>query len=513
MKPFAALAATLLALAPLHAAGLSAPDLAKQIDQQVQAKLNAEKLPASPLCDDAEFIRRASLDLTGVIPPAEKVAEFLDSKDPDKRAKLIDDLLASPNFGRRMADIWLGLLIDRTSDNRRLDYNPFHAWLAEKYNANTPWDKFVSELVTATGPQDKNGAVTYFFSNNTVDKMTDSVTKLFLGVQLQCAQCHNHPFTGWKQQEYWGMAQFFTKVRFNGNANQVAKKGTSPEVSEDGKGKGPALPTSAVKTGAKFLQGESPAMPSGPYRPVLAQWLVAKENPYFARAMTNRLWHQMFGRGFVNPVDDMHKDNHPSHPELLKLMAEEFMASDFDVKHLLRSICNSQTYQRTSKPLEDNADDDILLSKMAIKVLTPEQLYDSLEAVLGKNARGQGANRPQQAANRGAPGSPRDAFVAFFAGEEGASPTEYQSGVPQALRLMNAALYNNPNCQLLQEANKLGKPEQAIERLFLGALSRRPTAAEYQKLVAYVGKASDAKTAYSDILWAILNSSEFTLNH
>lgn len=505
MKQSTALVAALLLLGQAQAAGHSAPELAKQIDQQVQVRLEAEKVKASPLCDDAEFIRRAYLDLNGVIPPADKVTEFLDSKDTAKRAKLIDELLASPNFGKRMADIWLGLLKDPSADNRPLNFNPLHVWLAEKFNANTRWDKFVSELVTASGPMDKNGAVIYFFSNNTVDKMTDSVTKLFLGVQLKCAQCHNHPFTDWKQQDYWGMAQFFTKVRLNGVPLAAAKEGgLVPAVNEDGgKGKVLMLPDSAMKVASKFLQGDSPPMPDGPYRPVLAQWLVAKENPFFARAMTNRLWHQFFGRGIVNPVDDMHKDNAPSHPELLGLLSEQLMASDFDVKHLIRAFCNSQTYQRTSKPLAENAKDEVLFSKMAIKVMTPEQLYDSLEAVLGRN----------DARTKAAVIKQRDAFVDFFAGEDGASPTEYQAGVPQALRLMNADLFNNPNNQLLLDVNKLGKPEQAIERLFLGTLSRRPTATESQKLLGHVGKAGDAKTAYSDILWALLNSSEFTLNH
>lgn len=509
MKQSAALLAALLTIGQAQAAGLSAPDLAKQIDQQVQARLEAKKVKASALCDDAEFIRRAYLDLNGVIPPADKVAAFLDSKDPAKRAKLIDELLAGPNFGKRMADIWLGLLKDPSADSRPLDFNPLHVWLVEKFNANTPWDKLVSELVTAAGPQDKNGAVTYFFVNNTVDKMTDSVAKLFLGVQLKCAQCHDRRLVDdWKQKDYWGMAQFFTKTRFTGAAMLVGAKGEAkgkaPEVNEDGgKGKGLTLPESAMKVAPKFLQGDSPPMPGGPYRPVLAQWLVAKENPFFARAMTNRLWHQFFGRGLVNPVDDMHKDNAPSHPELLGLLSEQLLASDFDVKHLIRAFCNSQTYQRTSKPLAENRADEVLLSKMAIKVLTPEQLYDSLEEVLGRN----------NARTRFAVISQRNAFVAFFAGEEGASPTDYQAGVPQALRLMNAALSNNPNNQLLQEVNKLGKPEQAIERLYLGTLSRRPTAAESQKLVGYASKAGDVKTAYGDILWALLNSSEFTLNH
>jgi hypothetical protein len=193
---------------------------------------------------------------------------------------------------------------------------------------------------------------------------------------------------------------------------------------------------------------------------------------------------------------------------LLGLLAEQFKASDFDVKHLIRAICNSQTYQRTSKPLPGNLEDETLFSHMAIKVMTPEQLYDSLQAVLGEAPRRAVAPRQRQQ-----PANPRDAFVAFFQGEEGALPTEYQAGVPQALRLMNSGLYNNPNNQLLQEIQKSNlKPEQAIERIYLATLSRRPTAAESQKMLAHVSK-GDSRTAYSDVLWAILNTSEFAFNH
>src|SRR5262249_54917844 len=159
----------------------------------------ANSMSVSPLADDAEFLRRAYLDITGTIPTPEKAAAFLDGTDPGKRAMLIDELLASPNYGRHMADLWAGQMLPRLSDNRRLQAEPMAQWLETQFSSNVAWDKFVTELLTATGAQEKNGAVTYFLANNTVDKINDSVTRLFLGVQLQCAQCHNHPFTGWKQ--------------------------------------------------------------------------------------------------------------------------------------------------------------------------------------------------------------------------------------------------------------------------------------------------------------------------
>jgi hypothetical protein len=178
---------------------LEGDDLSRVIDHYIDERLRTEKVDVSPRADDAAFLRRASLDITGRIPTAEKAAAFLDNHDPAKRAKLIDDLLASKEYGSHQSDIWQALLLPRNSDNRRLQLDPMVKWLEESFNTNKPWDKMVREILTASGEQEKNAAVTFYLANATVDKMTDSVTKLFLGVQLQCAQCHNHPFTEWKQ--------------------------------------------------------------------------------------------------------------------------------------------------------------------------------------------------------------------------------------------------------------------------------------------------------------------------
>src|SRR5262249_42924540 len=176
-----------------------AASLTRIIDQEIQRRLAEEKIPPSPPADDAEFLRRVHLDLVGVIPPLEKVKAFLKDNDPDKRARLVEELLADARFGRWMAEIWTTAMLPRESNNRLLRHQPLLDWMADHFNNNTPWNKTVHELLTASGEQDKNGAVTYFAGNNTVDKITDSVTRLFLGVRLECAQCHNHPFTSYKQ--------------------------------------------------------------------------------------------------------------------------------------------------------------------------------------------------------------------------------------------------------------------------------------------------------------------------
>ena len=367
--------------------------ISQLIDQQVNERLTAEKIVPSARADDAEFLRRAYLDITGRIPSGEKAAAFLDSKDANKRAKLIDELLASPDYGRHMADIWQNLLIVHNSDNRRLNAEPMVEWLKESFNQNKAWDKTVHEIITASGELDKNPAATYFVSQGTVDKMTDNVTKVFLGVQLQCAQCHNHPFTEYKQTEYWGMAAFFFKVQ-TGNVNKAAKQGDAITVSETERprrGKNNALPESAKILPPKFLGGNVAKVSSGPLRPTLADWMTTAKNPYFSKSMTNRLWAQFMGRGLVNPVDDMHDGNEASHPQLLAELAEQFSANGFDVKFLVRAICNSDAYQRTSRPNSTNKDaPPAVYSRMVVKMMTGEQLFDSLAEVVGPPTAGGG---------------------------------------------------------------------------------------------------------------------------
>ncbi len=501
---------------PVIGTPLDAPPLARHIDEALDTCLRAEKVTPSPRCDDAEFVRRVYLDITGHIPSAEKAAAFIDDRTPNKRAKLIDELLASREYGKHQADIWQSLLLQRTSDNRFISFDRMTEWLEKGFNANKPWDQMVRDILTAEGDLEKNGAVTYFLANLTPDKLTDNATRVFLGVQLQCAQCHNHPFTKWKQDEYWGMAAFFTKVRLNGNPRQAAREGGTLSISENGRGRPIRLPVSAKRVPPKFLQGEQPKLTSSDaYRPVLARWMTSPQNPYFSRAMVNRLWAQFFGRGLVNPIDDMHEGNPPSHPQLLAELSAQFAASGFDIKQLIRALCNSDAYQRTSKPSAGNPDAaPELFSRMAIKVLTPEQLYDSLVQVLGVPNPENFRRRPGvAAAARFRNLTPRMLFVAFFKGEENAEPTEYQAGIPQVLRLMNSPQLNNT--AMLVPLLKSGKtPEQIVEHLYLATLSRRPTDQELQRTLALVRKqANEPRQAYGDILWVLLNSSEFTLNH
>lgn len=489
-------------------------DFSTQIDRLIDTRLASASIKPSPESTDAEFLRRAYLDIAGVIPTPEKAAAFLDDRSPDKRAKLIDDLLANPGFGRRQSDIWTTLLYPIDSDNRFVAKAPLRDWLTTQFNANLPWDQMAFELITASGELTKNGATGYVMSNRSVDKLTDSVGKLFLGVQIQCAQCHNHPFTHWKQQEYWGLAQFFYKV--NVSNPRAAKDGGTISVSEEGRvnRKINALPEAAKDVLPKYLGGDMVKLDSSkPYRPVLGKWICSPENPFFAKAFVNRVWSQMFGRGLVNPVDDLSVENEPSHPDLLNALAREFAQSGFDIKHLIRGICNTRVYQRTSKPVGDNRDDRELYSHQAIKVLSPEQLFDALISVVGP------LGKQNDAVRKGLPGGaqgPRDQFAVFFMGTENAKPTDYEAGIPQALRLMNSPMMAAARLtNVANAATQIAKGSSsavAIEKLYLTTLARRPTEAETKRMTEFVSKHQEPKTAYGDVLWVLLNSSEFALN-
>ncbi|MBY0230066.1 MAG: DUF1549 and DUF1553 domain-containing protein [Gemmataceae bacterium] len=505
-------------------AGFLAPDakldaaaLAKHIDAVLGKQIAAEKAEPSPRCTDEEFLRRATLDISGKIPTEDQAKAFLDDPATDKRAKLIDSLLASKEYGKHMADVWQALLLPRNSDNRRLAqfYPNLVKWLEDGFNAGTGWDKMARDLLTVTGEVDKAGPAVYWIANPTADKVTDNVSRMLLGIQLQCAQCHNHPFTDFKQDEYWGMAAFFLNVRPDGNPRAAAKNGTKISIVEraagKGKRKGAGLPESAKVLPPKFLSGAKPSIKAGdPARPVLAKWLTAADNPFFAKAMANRVWSQFFGRGIVNPVDDMHDASPSSHPELLHDLANQFASSGFDVKHLIRSICLSDAYQRSARPVEGNRDHGPeLFARQQIRPLTPEQLHDSLAQVVGANERRPAARN--KAVARG-PGNAREVFVNFFGAEDGADPTEYQTGIPQVLQLMNSPRFNN--------ASSLGKimsgaksPADAVERLYLTVLSRRPTKSEQALMAGYLAKHKDnRREGLAGVLWALLNSSEFALN-
>lgn len=493
-----------------RASAVDSAAVARFIDERIDGP-PAPGRPAPPLADDAEFLRRVSLDLVGVIPSAEKVAAFLKDADPKKRARVIDDLLTDPRYGFHQADRWESLLMIRDSTNKRLKGEPLYRWLADRFHRNQPWDRLVSDLLTATGTQEENGASTFFIALRTPEKLTDQTTRLFLGVQLQCAQCHDHPFDRWKRADYWSMAAFFSKVRAGGRKVGLAKYGVE-SVNEEGLGKKAPPVESEQILPPRFLGGDRPSLASGkPYRPALAAWMTAGDNPFFARAMVNRTWSDFFGRGLINPVDNLSPSSPASHPELLDGLASRFAAGGFDLKALIRGICNSRAYQAPSRPAADSGEGPASYERMVVRPMTPEQLFDSLSTVLGT------MNPSREAAKgkkRGQPTANRAGFVAFFDAPDGAEPTDYTVGIPQVLQLMNSPQLNG-EASLVGKLTKAGLPAaEAVERLYLTTLSRMPTAAEVAILTGFLAKPERTpREALEDVLWVLLNSSEFALNH
>jgi len=499
------------------ATSVAPEELARRIDAAIDAKLAAEKVTPSGQSTDAEFLRRVSLDLAGVIPTADAARAFLDDRDPAKRTKLIDALLSGDGYGHHLADLWTAKLYLKDSDNRFLTKEPLHAWLAAEFAKNTPWDEFVTKVVTATGNTDDNPATLFFLANRGIDKLTDAVGTHFLGQSVACAQCHNHPFTPLKQTEYWGMAAFFSKVSLPNPKNPKLAGPDAPKLAV-AEGNGPSrsndfFPESTLKVAPHVLDGAPVKVTATePYRPALAKWLTSPQNADFSRAAVNQTWARLFGRGLVNPVEDMHEGNPASHPELLDLLAGQFAASKFDLKQLTRALMLTNAYQRSSKPTPSNAADTALVSHATMRVMIPEQLYDSVQLLQAR------AGGPPKAATPARPqallkgtGNGRDAFVNFFlAGAATANAAEYEAGIPQALRMMNSrqTLGNNPG--VARAFAKPGaKPSEILEEMYLATLSRRPTSGETDKAFAYLKESGP--TGLADILWALTNTSEFVL--
>jgi hypothetical protein len=507
----------LIALAAVTAAGHQAragepdtADLAARIDRHVDARLAAEGVrPAGP-ADDAEFLRRVSLDLHGVVPTAEQAARFLADTAPDKRARFVDALLADPRYGEHLADVWQGYLVSPLADDYRVRADRFRQWLAGRFNAAT-WDRVATDVLTATGKLDENPAVTYLIEGRlprTVPDLTDLASRYFLGVRLNCAQCHDHPIVAWKQQDFWGMAAFFTQVQTPGKPKLVYNVGlkdypeqTLASLKDGGTIDGFQARPPTFLGGAEWKAGKGTTN-----RAALAAWLTAPDNPYFARAMANRTWWRLFGRGIVNPVDDMHAANEPSHPELLDLLAKRFAESGFDLKFLTRAIVTSRAYQRTSRPGGDADRQAALFGRMSVKVLSAGQLYDSLVTVLGPPARAPGANPRADA---------RFEFVQFFADDGDPAPTAYRRGIPHLLRQMNSGQFAGRSVAAL--AAKVGKPgrppDDVAGDLFLAVLSRRPTADELRLFQEHITRAGSIDAATRELAWALLMTSEFSLNH
>jgi hypothetical protein len=511
-------------------------EVARAIDAAIDRHLEKASIPASGAADDAEFMRRLYLDLTGRIPTVDQAKAFLASQDPNRREKLINELLESPSYASHFGTGWHNLLVPLV-DNKRVNDEPLLRWLTEGFGQNRPWNRTVSELLTASGNTETNPALGFLVTNKEPLVVATRTAKLFLGVRLECAECHNHPLSTWKQENFWGMAAFFQPVQI--------KKGKGPTKSFDvlevklpikgDTGKGPAIKlpdTAGTRAGkivrARFLDDTEPKLvEEGSYRPQLAGWVTGPGNLYFPKASVNRLWGHFFGRGLVHPVDDLEAGNQPVHPAILQSLAQEFVSCDYDFKHAIRCICMTKAYQRSSVILPGNQRDSKFLSRMPVRTLTAEMLHDSLALALDvqeisfgppKKASPQKKTPPKSEAPKtarpGSSGKDRSIFVNLFntQGEDGEA-TDFTHGIPQALRLLNGVPSNYVSESLKQYVLPRSSPEEIIDRIYLGTLSRYPTADERKLMMDHVGRQRSPETGYASVLWVVLNSSEFVVNH
>jgi len=511
--------------APKLSPSLSAEQLADRIDALIDASLREREIKPAPHADDAEFLRRLSLDVGGRIPSVMDARLFFGDKAADKRRKVVDRLLESPLYSTHFAAVWRSLMVPDSNNQFLQGTGPqLEAWLKNRLRENTHYDTLVREIITAPvvgnratmGVRGGNAEPTPlpFFQAQEMkpENLAAATSRLFLGVKLECAQCHNHPFAPWKREQFWEYAAFFSGIQTPpGQGGFVATADTSDrhEIKITGTDK-------VVQ--ARFLDKSEPKwQPNAATRQTLADWVTSADNPYFARAAANRLWAHFFGLGIIDPVDEESKDNRPSHPELLNELARQFALHQFDMKYLIRAIAYSKTYQRSSAAESADVVEARFFGRMSIKGLTAEQLYDSIvEATRYKES---GGIDPRQFGGLGA--GPRAEFLSRFSNHSD-KRTEFQTSILQALALMNGkfvadatSVQNSVTLAGVIDAPWM-KTADKVETLYLSALSRRPRPEESERLVKYVergGPSGDKDKALADVFWVLLNSSEFILNH
>jgi len=519
-----------------------AEPLHQQIDRLIAAGHRDYARLAAPVASDLEFLRRVHIDLTGRPPSATDARAFLADTSADKRTKLIDRLLASPEYARRMQEYFDVVLMDRRRD-QKVARAAWEEFLRSAFAANKPYDQLIREVLSADGSDPKARAAAKFFLDRDLDQtvVTRDISRVFLGRNITCAQCHDHPLVDdYKQEHYYGIQAFFNRTFLFPNVQSptamIAEKADGEvnftsvfDKSKAQKTTPPRVPGLKVIADPKPEKGkEYKVAPAKDVRPVpaysrlsqLAGAITGADNMAFRRTAANRLWAMMLGRGLIHPLDADHSENPPSHPELLKLLADEFAAHKFDVKWLLREIALSQTYQRSSEVparLKNVPADKFLVG--GLKPLSPEQLgyaimqatgfTDAERQALGKNAT-EAALQVRLAGNL-AP------FRSLFAARPGETEEGFVATLDQTLFLKHGAAIRNLIARrpgnLLDRALALTDPAAIADELFVGVLTRLPTSDEQQEVASTIRSASDRQAMLAEVVWALIASSEFRFNH
>lgn len=484
------------------------------VDSLVHAKLKKLRISPSELCADEAFLRRAYLDIVGVLPNRDEYERFMASAEPDKRAKLVDELLERKEF----AEVWVmkfaELLQIRTTQT--VSYkaiNLYYNWLQEKIAGNVPMNKIVQDLLGATGGTFKSPATNYFQLETDTLKLSENVAQVFLGMRIQCAQCHNHPFDRWTMDDYYSFAAFFAQIGRKGAEDPrevIVFNGGGGEINHL-VSKKPMPP--------KFLGGDTPDVVGKDRRAVLAAWIASPENPFFARNLANIVWAHFLGVGIIEPVDDVRISNPASNPELLDALAARFTEYNYDFKRLVRDICNSRAYQLATRRNDSNQRDERNFSHGAIRRIRAEVLLDSISAVTETKNKFPGLPLGARAVQI-ADGVVSNYFLTTFgrATRETVCSCEVvmAPNLSQALHLLNG----DTTAQRIPTGNVVGRlldekrtPAQVLEELYIRCLARKPTDAERAEFDKLFAANPDVKSVLEDAFWALLNSKEFMFNH
>ena len=485
--------------------------LAARIDARLAACWSKAEVRPVARAEDGEFLRRACLDLVGKIPTAAEARDFLDDPSPEKRVALVDRLLDSPAYAARATLLWRQLLLPEadTEDQARLAAGGLEAWLRKKVGEGAGYDRVVRELLTArlvgrggeplANRSEPTPDAFFTAKGGKPETLAADSARAVLGLRLECAQCHNHPFARWKREEFWGFAAFFAGVPRQANEEDVA----APRV--DAGRRELTIPGTSTVVAAAHLDHSAPAWrPRADTREILAEWITAPGNPYFARAAVNRTWARVFGVGLIEPVDDLDNDDASELSGLLDELAGQFREHGYDLKYLIRAVTATRAYNLTSAVALAGPTPPPLFARMPVRGLSPSQFLDSLAQATGTD-----------------PGATRARFLELFADRD-ARPTEAQTSILQALTLMNGSFVAGATSP--ETGDVLGAIAEApyldtagrVEILYLAALTRRPRPEELARVVRYIDchqGEPDRARALADAFWALLNGPEFRLNH
>ena len=488
------------------------------IDELVFGKLKALGIPPSPLCDDSTFIRRVSVDVSGKLPTADESRQFIADQDPLKRDKLIDRLLESPGYSDYFANKWASVLRNKRVNANDIPFTfRFHDWIRRAFQENMPYDQFARNIIASSGEVELQPSVAWYKNVSSATEQMEDTAQLFLGLRIQCARCHHHPFERWSQDDYYGFQAFFSRV-----GRKPGRKGVANERVFHNVGLATARNPRTEQDLKPAGLGDEP-LEIAPYddpRQKLVDWMTAPENPFFSRALVNRYWKHFFGRGIVDPEDDMRVTNPPSNPELLDALAKHFVDRNFDLKDLVRNICQSNVYQLSSEPTEYNRSDKQNFSSFYPRRLNAEPLYDAINQVAGTNVNFAGMPVGTHAVELPDNGF-NDYFLSVFGKPAAESACECErsaeANLAQSLHLLNSTdiqgkLANGNGRAAMLSKNEEMTDADRITELYYWSFSRPPREDEMKLISTFVENATNKQQAYEDLLWAIFNTKEFLFN-